>query len=150
MMKIGYTLGLIVLMAALLLGSAGCAANPAQAETDVGRLHREVVLLNLINGLELSADQMPFILEKAREAEELREEFKERAQANVDETAEVLSELREILMRGEDIPSSLRERVHQVQGANKALKQEFEEEMTGLALEVKEMLGEHQLYALEH
>jgi len=155
MKKIGYAFGLAILMAALLLGSAGCAANPlmaspAQAETDVGKLHREVVLLNLINGLELSADQMRFVLEKAKEAEELREDFKERAQENVGETVEVLSELREVLMRGEDIPSSLRERVHQVQGANKALKQEFEEEMAGLALEVKEVLGDHQLYALEH
>ena len=157
MKGIGYVCCLALSMTALLLGSAGCKANPlslaaspARAETDVGELHREVVLLNLINGLELSADQMRLILEKAKEAEELREEFKGKAEENVDETAEVLGELRATLMRGEDIPPSLRERVHQVQGANNALREEFEEEMTRLALEVKEALGEHQLYALEH
>lgn len=155
MRRIGYACCLAVLMAALLLGSTGCKANPlmagpAQAETDVGKLHREVLLLNLINGLELSADQMRFILEKAKEAEEIREEFKDRAEENVDETVEVLSELRATLMQAEDISPPLQERVHRVQGANKGLREEYEEEMTGLALEVKEVLGEHQLYALEH
>jgi len=155
MRRIGYVCCLTLLMAALLLGSAGCKANPlmaspAQAETDVKKLHREVLLLNLINGLELSADQMRFILEKAKEAEGIREEFKDKAEGNVDETVEVLSELRATLMRGEDVSPSLRERVHRVQGANRGLREEYEEEMTRLALEVKEVLGEHQLYALEH
>ena len=157
MRRIGYVCCLTLLMAALLLGSAGCRANtsslaasPVQAETDVKKLHREVLLLNLINGLELSSDQMRLILEKAKEAEELREEFKDKAEGNVDETVAVLSELKATLMRGEDIPPSLRERAHQVQGANKALKQEYEEEMSKLALEVREALGEHQLHALEN
>ena len=155
MRRIGYTCCLAVMMAALLLGSVGCKANslmasPVQAETDVKKLHREVLLLNLINGLELNADQMRFILEKAKEAREIREEFEDRAEGNVDETFEALSDLRATLMRGQDISPSLRERVHRVQGANGGLKEEYEEEMTRLALEVKETLGEHQLYALEH
>ena len=155
MRRIGYTCCLALSMAALLLGGVGCKANPlmaspVQAETDVKKLHREVLLLNLINGLELSADQMRFILEKAKEAKEIREEFEGRAEENVDETVEVLSDLRATLMRGEDISPSLRERVHRVQGANRGLRDEYEEEMTRLALEVKENLGEHQLYALEH
>jgi len=154
MRRIGYTCCLAVMMAALLLGSVGCKANPlmaspAQAETDVKKLHREVLLLNLINGLELSADQMSFILEKAKEAQEIREEFEDRAEENVDETFEALSDLRATLMRGEDISPSLQERVHRLQNANRGLREEYEEEMTRLALEVKETLGEHQFYALE-
>ena len=81
MRKIKCTLCLALLIGALLLASSGCTSLPlAKAEglTDVGELQREVQLLNLLNGLELSADQMRFILEIAQEAQEIREEFQAR------------------------------------------------------------------------
>lgn len=149
---------LAALMAALLLGGAACRASPlswisspAQATTtDTGELRREIQLLNLINGLELSADQMSFILEKAREAEEIREELRGEAEEKGDDAVKVLSELKTTLMRGEEISPSLRERTHGVQSTSRELREEYETEMTRLALEVKGDLGEHQLYALDH
>jgi hypothetical protein len=148
---------LAVLMAALLLGGAGCTAapltwisSPVQATiAEVGELRREIQLLNLINGLELSADQMRVILEKAREAEEIREELRGEAEEKEDGLVEVLSELRATLMRGEGVSPSLREQVHGAESTSRGLKEEYEGEMTRLALEIKDVLGEHQLYALE-
>ncbi|MFQ6058587.1 MAG: hypothetical protein ACE5MB_06910 [Anaerolineae bacterium] len=148
---------LVLLMTALLLGGAGCGAaplewvsSPAQATTtDVGKLRREIQLLNLINGLELSDDQMRFILEKAREAQEIREELRGRAEEKEGDAVGVLSELRATLMRGEEISSDLREQIHLMQSTSRGLKEEYESEMTRLALEIKGVLGEHQLYALE-
>jgi hypothetical protein len=153
MRKIEHILFLVLLMGALLMASSGCASLPvAEAEglADVGRLRREIQLLNLLNGLELSADQMRFLLEKAQEAEEIREEFKGKADGNIEETTAVLSELRDILMRGENIPDSSRERWYSTHSKNLELRREYEEEMTRIAREVQVILEGHQIYALEH
>lgn len=152
MRKIKCSLCLALLMGALLLASSGCEVVPlvkADGIADVGELQREVQLLNLLNGVELSADQMRFLLEKAQEAQEIREEFKDKADGNIEETIEVLSELKAILMRGENIPDPLRERWYSTHSKNLKLKGEYEEEMTRMAREVQGILEEHQIYALE-
>jgi outer membrane murein-binding lipoprotein Lpp len=153
MKKIEHILFLALVVGALLLASSGCASLPiAKADelTDVGNLRREVQLLNLLNGLELSADQMRFVLEKAQEAQEVREEFKDKADGNIEETTEVLSELRDILMRGENILDSSRERWYSTHSKNLELRSEYEEEMTRIAREVQGILEGHQIYALEY
>jgi hypothetical protein len=153
MRRIEHILFLALVVGVLLLTNSGCASLPiAKAEglADVGTLQREVQLLNLLNGLELSTDQMRFLLEKAQEAEKTREEFKVKAEKNVEETAAVLSELRVILMRGENIPDSLREQWYSIHSKNLELRGEYEEEMTRIAQEVQGILEGHQIYALEH
>lgn len=153
MRKIEHILFLALVMGALLLANSGCASLPvAKADelTDVGELQREVQLLNLLNGLELSTDQMRFLLEKAQEAQKIREEFKGKADGNVAETTEVLSELRAILMEGENIPDSLREQWYSTHSKNLELRGEYEEEMTRIAQEVQGILEGHQIYALKH
>jgi len=151
MRRIEHVLFLALVVGALLLANSGCASPPvAKAEelADVGTLRREVQLLNLLNGLELSADQMRFLLEKAKEAEDLREKFK--ADANIEETAAVLGELKATLMKGENIPDTLRERWFSIHGKNRELRGEYEAEMTRIAREVEGILEGHQIYALEH
>ena len=149
---------LIVLIGVLLLGTSGCQTGPgpvsaasARAEGlgEVANLRRDVQLLNLINGLDLSAEQMQFALDRAREAEAIREEIKSQAQGNVAATSQVLSELRATLMRGEVISSELGDEFFSVEGENHALQEEWEQEMIRLALEVEGNLEGHQLYALE-
>ena len=81
MRKIEHILFLAIVMIALLLANSGCASLPivkAEGLADVGDLQREVQLLNLLNDLELRASQMRFILEKAQEAEEVRDELMDR------------------------------------------------------------------------
>ena len=153
MRKIEHILFLALVMGALLLTSSGCASLPvAQAEglADVGNLQREVQLLNLINGLELSADQMRFVLEKAQEAQAIRDELRDKADGNVEETVAVLSELRATLMQGETIADSSTERWFSIHGKNLELREEYQAEMTRIAQEVQAILEGHQIYALEH
>lgn len=153
MRKIEHILFLALVVGALLLTNSGCASLPiARADelTDVGKLQREVQLLNLLNGLELSADQMRFLLEKAQEAEEIREEFKDKADGNIEETTAVLSELRATLMRCENITDSLREQWYSAHSKNLELREKYEAEMTRIAQEVQGILEGHQIYALEH
>jgi len=150
---------LIVLIAMFVLGTSGCQAGPelafaastkAEDLGEVANLRRDVQSLNLINGLDLSAEQMQFVLDRAREAEAIRAEIKNRAEGNAAATSQVLSELRETLMRGEVISSELRDEFFSVEGENHALKEEWEQEMAHLALKVEGNLEGHQLYALEH
>ena len=150
---------LIVLIGMLVLGTSGCQVGPgpafaasieAEGLGEVANLRRDIQLLNLINGLDLSAEQIQFILDKAREAKAFREEIKGRAQENAAATSQVLSELRETLMRGEVISSELRDEFFSVERENHAFKEEWEQEMARLALEVEGNLEGHQLYALEH
>ena len=153
MRKIEHILFLALVVGALLLASSGCASLPlAKAEglADVGNLQREVQLLNLLNGLELNADQIRFLLEKAQEAQETQEEFQDKANGNVEETVTVLTELRATLMRGETIADSSREQWYSTHGKNLELREEYEAEMTRIAREVQGILEGHQIYALEH
>ena len=154
MRKIEHVLFLALVFVALLLTNSGCASLPiiAQAEAlaNVGELQREVQLLNLLNGLELRASQMRFILEKAQEAEKTREEFKVKAEKNVEETVAVLTELRATLMQGENVADSSRERWFSIHSENQQLREEYEAEMTRIAREVRVVLEGHQIYALEH
>lgn len=149
----------IVLIGMFLLGASGCQAGSGlalAASTKAGdldevvNLRREVQLLNLINGLELSVEQMQFILDRAREAEAIRAGIKGRAEGNVAATSQVLGELRETLMGGEVISSELRDEFFSVERGNHALKEEWEQEMARLAFELEENLEGYQLYALEH
>ena len=150
---------LIVLIGMFVLGISGCqarsetafaASTKAEGLGEVANLRRDVQLLNLINGLDLSAEQMQFILDRAREAEAIRAEIRSRAQGNATATSQVLSELRETLMDGEVISSELRGEFFSVERGNHTLKEEWEQGMARLALEVEGNLEGHQLYALEH
>ena len=81
MRKIEHILFLAFVIIALLLANSGCASPliaKAEGLADVGDLQREVQLLNLLNGLELRASQMRFIIEKAQEAEAIRDELMSR------------------------------------------------------------------------
>jgi hypothetical protein len=137
-------------MALLLLPLLGCQAAPvnAQAPPEEADLHRQIQLLNLINGLELTPEQMRFILEKAREAEVTRDAL--RAEANIAEMEAVLAEIRDTLMAGQNIPEELRESFFAARAENRRLVEAHKKEAMRLAGEIEETLEGHQLYTVEH
>jgi len=100
MRKIEHILFLAFVIIALLLASSGCASPliaKAEGLADGGDLQRERQLLNLLNDLELRASQMRFILEKAQEAEEIRDELMNGADENIEEyQAEITRIAREV------------------------------------------------------
>lgn len=134
----------------LLLLLAGCTPAVAAQVQEKDDLARQVQLLNLLNGLELSPEQMGFVLEKARQAEEIRARYREQAGERRQETDAVLGEIRAVLMAGQTIPEELAARYHTVAGENEALWERFTAEMDRLAREVEGALEDHQRYTLEH
>ncbi|MDY7076310.1 MAG: hypothetical protein SXV54_05215 [Chloroflexota bacterium] len=138
----------IVLLLLLVSGCQAAQEISAQSLPEMADLHREVQLLNLINGLELTSGQKLFIIEKAREAQEVREELLTGADA--EEMTGVLEELRATLMAGENVPADLAEQWRAVQGQTHAARDTHKADLARIAAEVEGMLEEHQLYALEH
>ncbi|RLC63316.1 MAG: hypothetical protein DRI80_04225 [Chloroflexota bacterium] len=141
---------IVVGIGLLLLPLLGCQpALPAsaQAQSDAVDLHRQVQLLNLINGLELTPEQMHFVLEKAQEAQEIREGLK--TEADTEELTAVLEEMRETLIQGENLSQDLKERYWALHGDNKRLLATYEEDINSIALEVEGIPEPHQVYALE-
>ena len=78
MKKFERTLLLPLVIMALLLTNSGCASpliTRAEGLTDMGDPPAEAKLLSLLRGLELRASQMRFIIEKAQQAEQIRDEL---------------------------------------------------------------------------
>jgi len=162
MRKILYTGGLVVILAALAVTSSGCVPSLlAKAEqtadrllsragetSDAATLRREVTLLNLLTGLELSDTQMRSLLDKAREAEEIRQELRAEGEESEADVVAVLSEFKEALLGGENVPDATRREWYTLHNKSEALLREYADEMARLAGEVEAALEDHQLYAL--
>jgi predicted small secreted protein len=146
-------LPLVVLIAVFLL--TGCSANPLSGisnpakVSEIASLRREIQLLNLINGLELSTEQMRFIIEKVEEANQIREEMKSEAEEKAGEIVEALDELKSTLMQGESISPQIRKGVYEAQGKERRFVKEYEKRIAKLAAEIEGILEGHQIYALE-
>ena len=76
------------------------------------KVKKEIQLLNLINGLELNNEQVEFIIQKAKEVAEIREEYNRRRQEKETEFVSVLQDLRENLLQGTVVSSDLKTKVH--------------------------------------
>ncbi|MGD2146529.1 MAG: hypothetical protein PVH41_07550 [Anaerolineae bacterium] len=134
----------------LLLPTLGCQPVPVSAQAPPEEevdLHRQIQLLNLINGLELTPEQMRFVLEKAEDAQAAREALK--AEADPAEFEVVLQEIRDTLMAGQNVSDELRDAFFTAQVVHKRLIETYRKEVGRLALEIEETLESHQLYALE-
>lgn len=142
-----WVLLLVVLLLPLASGCQSVQPASAQAVPEMMGLRREVQLLNLINGLELTPDQMRFIIEKAQEVQEMREELQ--AEASVEEMAGVLEKFKTTLMAGENVPPDLIDRFHTLKIQLEAAEDNYKSEVMYIAGEVEEILEEYQLYALE-
>jgi hypothetical protein len=140
----------LIVCIGLLLLPLGCqSALPAnaQAPPEMADLRREIQLLNLINSLELTPEQMQFVLDQAWQAQESREALE--AQADAEETRATLEEIRDTLLAGESLSPELQERFRATQAENERLIGEYKETVIGLAQEVEAILENRQLYVLE-
>ncbi|HIE17123.1 MAG TPA: hypothetical protein EYP71_02905 [Dehalococcoidia bacterium] len=145
---------LLILGVLLVFGSTKAALGESTKYVDEFReITTQIKLLNLINGLELDREQMRFIIDKAEEAKQLKADFLASVNEDSPEATEVLQtlqELRDKLLRGENISDDLKEQVHRASGMVEEARMEYQNEITQLALEIKEILEPHQLYTLEH
>lgn len=95
--------------------------NQTDLIDNITRTQREIQILNLINGLELSKSQMDFILEKAQEIEQIKNELSKEI-SNDKTTLQILDQLRENRMKNQELPDELTEMVHYAEEKIKNIK----------------------------
>ena len=111
-------------------------------------LRREIRVLNLMNGLDFTQEQMEIILMSAKEYQELMARFEHVLLNSQDEMEVVLEEIRSYLRENEEIPSQTVQKYHRLDRENREERLKIQEKMKGLARKVEECLEPHQLYQL--
>ena len=113
------------------------------------QLNHEIVLLNLINGLYLTPEQMQTLIDKVETAEEVRSTFLLELDQNKSVFEDVLTEVRNVLLGGEEIPQDLKKRVHEMKALQHRLEDEKGEKLVRLESELLSLLTENQLLVIE-
>jgi hypothetical protein len=116
---------------------------------EVNDLRREINLINLVNGLYLSAEQMNQMLAILRKVEATRGEYKTKTTSQVHEMEEILKELRAILARNEEIDQGLIRKFHHAKKKGEDLKEEFHSALMPYQDEMKRVLNGNQLALIE-
>ncbi|KPJ72784.1 hypothetical protein AMJ52_05170 [candidate division TA06 bacterium DG_78] len=124
--------------------------SEADGVREIAQIQQEIRIINLVNGLELSAYQIDFILEKAKEAEEIRKDFLKTIEANEGAMLTTFNELKKNRMKDDVIPQTLQRQVHTTEGRFQDKKTEVSESLEQIAREVEGILEGNQIYALEH
>ena len=126
---------------AILLSSVAV-AQPLEKKSEV---REDIRILNLVNSLHLTKNQMLALLTKAREAETKKETSNSQLKKLTGYSEASLKEMRGKLMRNEELPKYLTGEVGSSQKRLHDLGDKHEEEMLKLAKDVTKILNENQL-----
>ncbi len=116
---------------------------------DVNQTQQEIRIINLVNGLELNDYQMEFILEKAREVEDLRQEYKQRFQTYEQDLLNVFEDLKTNQMNNANVSDDLRKDVFGAEATIHDGREEMRASVDRIAKEVEAVLEPNQTYQLE-
>ncbi|MBC8181835.1 hypothetical protein H8E88_12015 [candidate division KSB1 bacterium] len=137
----------LILIGFLLLQNPPAKSFPASDKVE--NIKKEIKLLNLINGLELSQEQMEYIIQQAEQAKRLRLDFDKQKQERSAENYKTYAHLREELMQGREVSDQLKRHVHQRNKLVHDLKDLYEDRINSLAVKIKNNLQGYQLYLLD-
>lgn len=112
-------------------------------------LRRQIRVINLVNGLELTSEEMAAVLDKAKEAQRANEAFRDQILASKEEMDGLLEEIKSYLEKNQEVPLLLAQRFHELNNEVKKAEIKREEKMKELSQDVRGVLREHQLYSLE-
>jgi hypothetical protein len=112
------------------------------------KLRQEIIGLNLINGIELSPEQMGVILQSAEESQSLQEDFQKSLQTLGEVLETELEKIKSCLVKNQDIPPSTAQNFHRISNEIKRKTRETEEKMGRLVRKVEENLEQHQIHQL--
>ena len=130
---------------AMLLSSIAV-AQPLERKSEV---REDIRILNLVNSLYLTKNQMLALLTKAREAETKKETSNSQLKKLTGYSEASLKEMRGKLMRNKELPKYLTGEVGSSQKKLHDLKDKHEEEMLKLAKDVTKILNENQLVMVD-
>jgi hypothetical protein len=114
----------------------------------VKELECEIKLLNLINGLYLTQEQMEGLLARAREVEKIREELKKKIFPHANSFIEALKDLRDDLMMGDTPSEETIKKVARLNHARIETIKTHKARIEEIAKETKQILTPHQIILL--
>ena len=133
----------------LLLISWSTGGIGSEKKEKLRQLNRDIVLLNLINGLYLSDEQAVSLIEKIEEADRIREDFEDLLMERKRDFEDILGDVRDVLLKGEEIPEDLKRRVHRMKEIQHRLEDERGEKLGRLESEVEALLTKNQLITID-
>lgn len=119
--------------------------NAAKTE----KLRKEIRLLNLLNGLDLTQEQMKTILADARESQRLRDEYESVLAQGRDQMEVALDSIRGYLSDNREIPPQTMRDYHSLDREVRKARIQVQERIGELAREIEECLEPHQIYQLQ-
>ncbi|NIO48053.1 MAG: hypothetical protein GTN73_01240 [Candidatus Aminicenantes bacterium] len=122
---------------------------PAEKLEKAEQLQREIRLLNLINGLDLTQEQMEMILRSAEESKKLRERFIATLLYQQDKMEESLKEIKSYLGERKEIPPDVVQNYRRLDKEIKKARLEMQESVRDLARQIEEGLESHQIFQLQ-
>jgi hypothetical protein len=131
----------------LLTQEAHCRPNVEAREIfgGVHDLRKEITLHNLINGLYLSQDQIVQMLAILKKVEGIREGHRAKVMSHARQMEEILTKIREIVARDEEIGEDLAREFHQAKKKGEDLRGQFHQSMIPYQDEIKGILNENQI-----
>lgn len=118
-----------------------------QDETEV--LRREIRVLNLVNGLDLSLKQMQVVRDNARETRRLLQESRLYYNSRQPELDQVLEEIKRYRLENKDVPLELAQRFHSLERELKKERGRVQKAIQSLARDTEKCLEQHQLHQLD-
>ncbi len=113
-------------------------------------LKEEIHTLNLINGLYLDKEQMEFILDKARQAKQIRDESKQNIEELSEEDEQTLGLLRkELIDYNGAIADDITKKTNMMTRRLEMIQEGYNKRIEVVAKELKENLSETQLYLID-
>ena len=113
------------------------------------QLRREIILLNLVNSLYLTADQMHMLTIKIREAEEIRNSTNQYQKDQEAAFQIILSKMKQHLLANMEIPESIKKQFYQMKKTFNQIEHQNEQLLKELEQKVMQRLNENQILVIE-
>jgi hypothetical protein len=116
-----------------------------EPQVKVDNLRSEISLINLVNGLNLTEEQLNQLISILKEVQTLKESYKEKGRTIAAEAVAAISEYKQALIeKGPDYPPKLGEKAYNLNEQGKHLREKFEAELPPFQEKIEAVLIEAQ------
>ncbi len=150
-MEKGKVFSLMTVVAVLLI-TVPIWGHPESSQEKLGKaedLKKEIRVLNLINGLDLTQEQMEIVLANAKEYKKLKDQFEKALLRKHEEMEVALDDVRSYLRENKDIPPQTVKNYRRLDREVREARLKIQEGMKNLTKKIEESLEPHQLYQLQ-
>jgi len=144
---------IIAIIVSFIVGMFSMTPPPTESarnysESEIRDMMRDIQTLNLINGLNLSQEQMQKLLPIAREVKQRQDKIQATFDRMNNEIYSVLKEMKSQLMSKSDVTEDLKRRYHRAEGEIKKQRVEYDERCKELSKQISEILNDNQKVVL--